>query len=54
MKKDYEKKYQLQSDASVAKERLMKIEDELRENGFIREANSLSTIIWKIEEWQNK
>lgn len=44
----------LKSDANPAKERLMEIEDALREAGFIREANSLSAIIAKLEIWQNK
>lgn len=44
----------LQMDANVAKERLMRIADELREIGAIRKANTLETIIEKLEIWQNK
>lgn len=44
----------LKANANTAKERLMEIEDALREAGFIREANSLSAIIGKLEVWQNK
>lgn len=54
MKRDIVKIYDLKDDANVAKERLMEIADELREAGGIREANSLETIIWKLEVWQNK
>ena len=44
----------LKGDANVAKDRLMMIEDKLREIGAVRDANSLSTIIEKLEIWQNK
>ena len=52
--KDMEFLRQKQSDASVAKERLIQIMSALEEEGFIRQAKSLSTIIWKLEVWQNK
>ena len=52
--KDYKILRDKQNDANVAKERLMRIQNELEEAGFIRQANSLGTIIWKLEEWQNK
>lgn len=51
MIKDYEEKSRLQDEANAAKDRLISIEYKLRDAGFIREANSLSTIIWKLEEW---
>lgn len=54
MNKDYEELRSLQNDASAAKERLMQIQNQLYDAGFIRQANSLGTIIWKLEEWQNK
>ncbi len=41
-------------DINVAKERLMRVASELEDAGGIREAKSLETIIWKLEEWQNK
>ena len=44
----------LKSEANVAKNRLMLIENDLREIGAKREANSLSTLIEKLEIWQNK
>lgn len=37
-----------------AKDKLIEAEYRLREIGAIREANSLSTIIEKLEIWQNK
>lgn len=44
----------LKGDANVAKDRLIDIENKLREIGAVREANSLSVIIEKLEIWQNK
>lgn len=43
-----------QSEANIAKERLMRIADSLYEAGAIRQAKSLETIIEKLEIWQNK
>ena len=44
----------LKGEANVAKDRLMLIENKLREIGANREANSLSALIEKLEIWQNK
>lgn len=44
----------IKSSAEEAKSRLMRIEDELRSIGANREANSLSTIIGRLEDWQNR
>lgn len=44
----------LKLEANSAKDKLMAIEDSLREVGANREANSLSTIIARLEAWQNK
>lgn len=44
----------LKADANTAKDRLMKIAEELYEAGAIREAKSLETIVVKLEVWQNK
>ena len=44
----------LKSEANVAKDRLILIENKLREIGANREANSLSTLIEKLEIGQNK
>ena len=45
---------EIKDGAETAKMRLVWIEDQLREIGAIREANSLATIITKLEMWQNK
>lgn len=44
----------LKLEANSAKDKLMAIEDSLREVGAIREANGLSAIIARLEAWQNK
>lgn len=54
MKKDKKILRQLQSDANTPKHRLIDIEGKLRDEGFVRMANELSTIIWRLEYWQNK
>ena len=46
--------YRAKNEANAAKDRLISIEWKLREIGAIREANSLSTIIGRLETWQNK
>lgn len=43
-----------QSDANAAKDKLIDIMHDLEEEGFIRQAKSLETIIIKLEIWQNK
>jgi hypothetical protein len=53
MKKE-EVKRNAQAEAETAKQRLIDIEWELMDAGLIREANSLATIIEKLERWQNK
>lgn len=52
--KDREKIHRLKFDANSAKERLMQIASRLYDEGAIREAKSLETIIWNLEVWQNK
>lgn len=44
---------QAQHDVNCAKERLMKVMDELEDAGAIRKAKSLGTIIEKLEIWQH-
>lgn len=44
----------IKSEVNPAKERLMRAADELREIGAVREANTLETIIERLEIWQNK
>ena len=51
--KDIERLQDLQAKANKAKDLLISLEDELRTEGFDRKANSLSTIITKLEIWQN-
>lgn len=51
IKKDVER---LKSEVNTAKERLMRIFNELWELGDIRDSKSLNTLIEKLEIWQNK
>lgn len=44
----------LKNEANNAKDRLISILYELEEIGAIREAQTLGTIIGKLETWQNK
>ena len=44
----------LKNEACTPKSRLMELAYRLEELGAIREANSLNSIIWKLEIWQNK
>ena len=46
-------KERLTDRATVAKDRLIEIMDELENEGFHRKAQSLGTIIEKLERWQN-
>ena len=52
--KDYFEIAELKAEANVAKDRLIKIMNELQELNAVREAKSLETIIIKLEMWQNK
>ena len=40
--------------ANEAKDRLYRMVCELQEEGYIQKAKSLMTLVYKIEEWQNK
>ena len=44
----------IKSEVNVAKSRLIDMLHELLDIGAVREANSLETIIIKLETWQNK
>lgn len=44
----------IKKQANSPKHRLMELENELREIGAIRKANSLNVIIGKLESWQNR
>ena len=43
-----------QNEANTAKERLMDIMSRLEEEGLVRRAKELGTIIGKLEGWQHK
>ena len=51
--KNYDELYQIQNKAETAKMRLVDLLHELEDKGFKRQANSLGTIIEKLEKWQN-
>lgn len=50
----HEKIESIKSDANEAKSRLIDLMYELRDIGANREANSLETIVCKLEVWQNR
>lgn len=55
--KNYEKEMEFQSvleEANEAKDRLAEIAEKLQEMGFERKACSCMTLVFKIEEWQNR
>lgn len=54
MKKDYEELYRILNDANSAKDRLAQLADKLMEKGYYRKAQSCMTLVYKIEEWQNR
>lgn len=44
----------LKKEANAAKSKLLRIMDELRDIGALREANGIETVIAKLEAWQNR
>lgn len=42
------------TDANIAKDRLGEIARKLEEAGYIRKAKSAMSLVYKIEEWQNR
>jgi len=52
--KDYDKYERLIEEANEAKDRLARVAEKLEEAGFHRKANSCMTLVYKIEEWQNR
>lgn len=54
MKKDYDELYRLLNEANEAKDRLARLADHLREAGYNRKADSCMTLVFKIEDWQNR
>lgn len=53
MKND-EQLFKLLSEANEAKDRLARLASKLEENGYTREAKSCMTLVYRIEEWQNR
>lgn len=49
-----EKLHRILCEANEAKDRLHRMSEELREAGYIRKADSAMTLVYKIEEWQNR
>lgn len=52
--KDKSKISHYKAEANAPKNRLIEIEDKLRNCGAIKEADQLSKIIGKLEAWQNR
>ena len=54
MKKDIEEYERLIEEANEAKDRLASIAERLEEAGYIRKSKSCMTIVYNIEDWQNR
>ena len=54
MKRDKDEFERLINEANVAKDRLAEISEKLEEAGYIRKAKSCMTLVYSIEEWQNR
>ena len=54
MKKDRSEFEACISMANEAKDRLAAIAERLEEAGYVRKAKSCMSIVYRIEEWQNK
>ena len=52
--KDMEKMERLVREANEAKDRLARLAEKLEDEGFHRKASSLITLVYKIEDWQNR
>ena len=53
MDRDAEMK-KILADVNAAKERLAQVAEKLEEAGFIRKAKSCMSLVYQIEEWQNR
>ena len=42
------------NEANEAKDRLARLADKLEKAGYTRKASSCMTLVYKIEEWQNR
>jgi len=49
-----EELYELLMEANEAKDRLARIAEKLEEAGYKRKASSCMTLVYNIEEWQNR
>lgn len=49
-----EEKRKLLAMANEAKDRLAELAEKLEEAGFFRKAKSCMTLVYEIEEWQNR
>lgn len=54
MKRNEEEKRRALSEANEAKNRLAQIANKLEELGYARKAKSCMTLVYQIEEWQNR
>ena len=52
--KDYEQLSRLLNEANEAKNRLANLAYKLEEAGYNRKAKSCMTLVYQIEEWQNR
>lgn len=52
--KNYDELQRLLNEANEAKDRLYRLAVKLEETGYARKAKSCMTLVYKIEEWQNK
>lgn len=54
MKKDYEEFQRILNEANEAKDRLARIANKLEELGYHRKSKSAMSLVYEIEEWQNR
>ena len=54
MTKNKEVFTRLMGEANEAKDRLSRISEKLEELGYYRKAKSCMTLVYQIEEWQNR
>lgn len=54
MKRNEEEKRRALLEANEAKNRLAQIANKLEELGYARKAKSCMTLVYQIEEWQNR
>ena len=52
--KDKDELIRLLNEANEAKDRLARIADKLAEAGYTRKSKSCMTLVYQIEDWQNR